>query len=144
MCIPPINARQQLVKHVPTAMNIFSNRKTIGHMSVCVSPIVSRQQLGKDVPAATKNSWRRCFLCGPCPVKESRQFFPELLVNINEGFMRTDKTNPNHLFCVGFEASIKLWRHYKIFELVHNVCYKKRKIYEALKWLKGQKMLYST
>jgi hypothetical protein len=34
-----------------------------------VSLYVARQQLGKDVAAATKNCWRRRFLCGPCRIK---------------------------------------------------------------------------
>jgi hypothetical protein len=38
-------------------------------VDVCVSPIVARQRLGKHVPAATKNSWRRRFLCGSCRIK---------------------------------------------------------------------------
>jgi hypothetical protein len=32
-------------------------------------PIVARQRLAEHVPAATKNSWRRRFLCGPCSIK---------------------------------------------------------------------------
>jgi hypothetical protein len=51
-------------------------------VSMCVCPVVARQMLskmyphfiagqrfGKHVPAATKNSWRRRFLCGPCHIK---------------------------------------------------------------------------
>jgi hypothetical protein len=40
-------------------------------------PIFGTQRLGKHVPAATKNCWRRRFLCGPCRIKESRRLvFP--------------------------------------------------------------------
>jgi hypothetical protein len=31
--------------------------------------IVARHRLGKHFLAATKNFWRRSFLCGPCHIK---------------------------------------------------------------------------
>jgi hypothetical protein len=31
--------------------------------------IVARQRFGEHVLAATKNCWRRHFLCGPCRIK---------------------------------------------------------------------------
>jgi hypothetical protein len=55
----------------------------LSHQSVClcVYPrIVARQRLGKHVPAATKNFWRRRFLCDQ--KKVSDQFFTELLVSV--------------------------------------------------------------
>jgi hypothetical protein len=36
--------------------------------SVCIFPAVARQEFGKHVPAATKNCWRRRFLCDLCRV----------------------------------------------------------------------------
>jgi hypothetical protein len=45
----------------------FSIRSVLYQMSLSVyPPTVARQRLGKFVPAATKNCWRRYFLCGPC------------------------------------------------------------------------------
>jgi hypothetical protein len=38
-------------------------------MGLFVYPrLVVRQQLGKDIPVATKNCWRRRFLCDPCRI----------------------------------------------------------------------------
>jgi hypothetical protein len=70
-CILPFIARQRRGKHFAAAKNICKNKELL---DACVyesaySLIVARQQLGKDLPAATKNYWRRRFLCGPCRIK---------------------------------------------------------------------------
>jgi hypothetical protein len=79
--VSPIVARQRLGIHVPAAANILNNEELLvssfSMRSVSYKrrvyvypPIIARQWLGKHVPVATKNCWRRRFLCGPCRFKE--------------------------------------------------------------------------
>jgi hypothetical protein len=61
---------------------VLPNNRIVGGVVFCTLRIISkesqwvclanvaRQFLGKHVPAATKNCWRRHFLCGPCRVTE--------------------------------------------------------------------------
>jgi hypothetical protein len=77
-CIPHNVARQQFRKYVPVATNTGNNRRIPGSVifyvvlvlwkeSVWVCLSLCSYQLGKYFPGATKNYWRRRFLCGPCP-----------------------------------------------------------------------------
>jgi hypothetical protein len=34
------------------------------------SPAVARLRIDKHLPVATKNCWRRCFLCGSCRIRQ--------------------------------------------------------------------------
>jgi hypothetical protein len=71
-----------LCKNVTAAANTHTNRKYVGHGcvsyvrkfcgSVCC-PAVVRERPGKHVPTATRNCWRRRFLCGPCRIKVNRR-----------------------------------------------------------------------
>jgi hypothetical protein len=83
MCIRLIVARQRLGKHVPAATNTHATIEELMNAYFLCGPcliegesvsrsvypcIVVRQQLCNDVPAATKNCWRRRFLCGLCRI----------------------------------------------------------------------------
>jgi hypothetical protein len=82
-CIPHNFARQRLGKRVHAAPNTRRNRGVVGRVVfftirvvsneslwVCAYlPIVARKRPGKHIPTATKNCWRRYFLCGPCHIK---------------------------------------------------------------------------
>jgi hypothetical protein len=78
--IPPFSARQRLGKHVPAAKNTSNNIRIVKRVisyavrvlsqeSLWVCPCIPLSLLGKDIPAATKDCWRRRFLCGPCRKK---------------------------------------------------------------------------
>jgi hypothetical protein len=87
VCVPvsvsPIVARQRLGNYVPAATNTrgtteesldawFSMRSMSYQRRVCGSVYpygVDRQRLGKDILAATRNCWRRRFICDPCRIK---------------------------------------------------------------------------
>jgi hypothetical protein len=83
LCIyvyPPIVAKQQLGKHVPTAKNTRNNRRIVGVVVFCTVRVVSKDSLQicvsllsngsvYNVPAATKNCWRCRFLCCPCRIE---------------------------------------------------------------------------
>jgi hypothetical protein len=77
------HARQRLSRYIPVAMNTHNNRITAGgtvfytfrriegeFVGLSVNyAIVARQRIRKHVPVATKNFWRRRFLCGLSRVK---------------------------------------------------------------------------
>jgi hypothetical protein len=46
--------------------SVSYRRRVVGFVH---PPVVARYQLGKDVSGATKNCWRRRFICVPCRMK---------------------------------------------------------------------------
>jgi hypothetical protein len=91
MCIFPLQRTHATIEELSDAS--FSMRSVSYQRRVCGSVytlLVARQRLGKHAPAATKNYWRRRFLCGPCRVKRkyvissSQNFlFPFILLKSN-------------------------------------------------------------
>jgi hypothetical protein len=74
LCIPPIVARQQFSKHVPSGNDYTQH----------------------------KNCWTRSFLCGPCGIKRKVRdsYFPELFVFYNVWYLTINKAVFPKLFNV--------------------------------------------